>query len=323
MIADPFRDGLHSVRLFPKQAGAAAYALTGIAARCDWALCSDRQPPQTYLHRTNPTDHPRHVFVSLRNPFAALLAFATKVLPILQSPFVLVTGSEDVTLPRQTDQRWRSFNDTEEEIIRAILDHPLLIRWFAENLEDDSDPRFAPLPTGMVYPSEVPSAPFPRPDAPPLRNRPLRILVGHRVRIGPQWDLRRKVNALADSAWATFCTVPDSEYAEPEFLRLMQVHAFVLCAEGGGLDPSPKAWQAILNGAIPIIRRTGTQKAYARLPVAFVDSWEPDSLTPARLVDWYQRLGPFYDTPALRTQTLSRLNLGYWWDQIAVEARPF
>lgn len=38
-------------------------------------------------------------------------------------------------------------------------------------------------------------------------------------------------------------------------MRLMQSHAFVLCAEGGGVDPSPKAWQAILHGAIPIIRR--------------------------------------------------------------------
>jgi len=310
----------HSIRLFPKLGGADGYRITGIAGRCDWVLLSDSQPPLTHLTRVVPTDTPRHIFLSMRNPFAALASFARDVLPGLRAPFVLVSGSEDSTLPHQSDQRWRRFDAGEQQIIATILNHPLLIRWFAENLDDASDPRFAPLPTGMVYPDGVHATPETPP--PPQHSRPLRILVGHRVRSGPQWELRRGVTAHARSIWAPFCTVPDGDISEPEFLALMRSHAFVLCAEGGGLDPSPKAWQAILSGAIPIICKTGTQAAYAQLPVAFVETWDAASLTPDRLAAWHRDLAPTYDRIELRAQTLTRLNMDYWWDQIAVQARP-
>jgi hypothetical protein len=310
----------HTVRLFPKLGGATAYAITGIAARCDWVLLSDRRAPLTHLHRVQPTDTPRHIFLSLRHPFAALAAFATEVLPKLRAPFVLISGSEDCTLPTQCDRRWRPFDNGEQQMIRTILDHPLLIRWFAENLEENSDPRFSPLPTGMIYPEGAPKNPRPI-CPPPLHSRPLRVLCAHRVRPGPQWDLRRAVTARTQTDWAAFCTSPTREMPEPEFLALMQSHAFVICAEGGGLDPSPKAWLAILHGAIPIIRKTGTYRAYDPLPVAFVDNWQRDSLTPARLKAWRARLAPFHDTPALRAQTLTRLGLTYWWDQIEELAR--
>lgn len=312
---------LHSLRLFPKLQGADAYAITGIAGHCDWVLLSDTRPPYTHLHRTRLSDAPRHIFLSLRNPFAALAYFATEVLPALHMPFVLVSGSEDCTLPRQRDQRWRSYTATEQQMIATILGHPLLIRWFAENLEDDSDPRFTPLPTGMVYPNGPPTSPPPVNHRPP-HSRPLKVLCAHRVRTGPQWDLRRDLTERAQNDWADFCTVPEENLPEDEFLALMRSHAFVLCAEGGGLDPSPKAWQAILSDAIPIVRKSGTYKAYAQLPVAFVDTWQTQSLTPAKLFAWHERLAPYHDTHALHAQTQERLGLAYWWDQIKSVARP-
>lgn len=311
---------LQSVRLFPKNLGSAAYSLTGIAARCDWALMSDNKEQRTYLHRTQPTERPRHIFLSLRNVFAALPAFATEILPKLTAPFVLISGSEDVTLPLQLDLRWRAYNASERQHISTILNHPLLIRWFAENLVEDGNPRFAALPTGMVYPKGATAAMTPVHIA-PTGARPLRILVGHRVRSGPQWELRRAVSQLASTTWKKFCTVPEEELPEPEFLRLMQSHAFVLCAEGGGVDPSPKAWQAMLQGAIPIIRKTGTYQAYAQLPVAFVTDWQADSLTPDRLAEWHRTLAPHHDVAALRAQTLKRLGIDYWWAQIESQTR--
>ncbi len=311
---------LHSMRLFPKLQGATAYGLSGIAARCDWVLHSDMHPPFTHLHRAQNTDAPLHIFLSLRNPFAALTAFESDVLPKLHKPFVLVSGSEDCTLPRQVDQRWRSFSDTERRTIAAILAHPLLVHWFTENLDDDSDPRFSPLPTGMVYP-EAPPTMRSLKSPPTIHDRPLQVLCGHRSRIGPQWDLRRAVTAYAQTDWASFCTIPVRDQPEADFLALMQSHTFVLCVEGGGLDPSPKAWQAILHGAIPIVRKTGTYKAYSQLPIAFVDSWQADSLSPARLLEWRENLAAFYDLPALRSQTMARLGLTYWWDQITAMVR--
>jgi len=320
MVTDTVCTELHSMRLFPKSGGAADYCISGIAARCDWVLLSDYHAPKTHLLRTRTTETPRHIFLSMRNGFAALVHFATHVLPQLRAPFVLVSGSEDLTLPKQCDARWRSYNAVERQAIADILNHPLLLHWFAENLDDDSDPRFSPLPTGMVFPKGTPRKIDPVCPL-PLGDRPLQVLCGHRVRDGAQWDLRRQVTKQAQTTWAPFCTIPDADLPEAEFLTLMQSHAFVLCAEGGGLDPSPKAWQTILHGAIPIIRKTATYKAYNQLPVAFVETWNPASLTPRTLADWHRSRLPFYDSPELREQTLTRLTLGHWWHQISSRAR--
>lgn len=311
---------LLSTRLFPKNGGAKGYEITGIAACCDWVLLSDWQSPQTHLHRNRPQGAPRHVFLSLRAPFPALAAFVHDVLPLITEPFVLVSGSEDCTLPRQTDHRWRAFNEDEDRMIAQVLEHPLLLRWFAENLIDDTDPRFTPLPVGMVYPDGI-AHPPPVDPAPPQHDRPLTVLCGHRTRDGAQWETRRSVTELAQGPWKQFCTVPHGDLPEAEFLNLMRSHAFVLCAEGGGVDPSPKAWQAILSGAIPIIRKTGTSAAYANLPVAFVEQWDAQSIKLGRLVHWKRTRAPFFDNPDLRVQTLERLELAYWWDQIEQIAR--
>lgn len=319
-VAPGFLD-VHTTRLFPRYQGAEKYAITGIAARCDWVFLSDYHAPQTYLHRNVQTDTPRHVFLSLRGPFDALSGFATQVLPRLTAPFVLVSGSEDLTLPRQEDHRWRGFSEEEQGHIRTILEHPMLIRWFAENLVEDSDPRFAPLPVGMVFPEGPPENGVPVPRHIPLGERPLRVLCAHRVREGEQWDLRRDVTELARSAWAPWCTVVEDELSEEGFLDLVRSHAFVICARGGGVDPSPKAWQTILHGSVPIICDSPLRSAYVELPVAFVPQWIAGSFSPPLLTAWRQRHVPAHDTPEGRRETLRRLGAAYWWDRIAACAR--
>lgn len=311
----------HSTRLFPKNRGAHSYAATGIAARCDWAVMSDREPPQIHICRNVNTDSPRHIFLSLRSPFIALSAFATQILPTLADRFVLVSGSEDITIPNQCDRRWRQFDDAEHDQIRQILHHPLLNHWFVENLDEDVDSRISPLPTGMVFPVGPPANGLQVPAHQPLRDRQLRVFVAHRLRDGPQWEQRRHVSVLARTVWAPWCTVLDEEVPEDTFLNFVQAHAFVLCVEGGGLDPSPKAWQAILYGAIPIIRKTGTHRAYAELPVAFVPDWTAGSLTLPRLRAWHRQFILAHGSEAQRLVTLNRLSLDYWWSKIEARSR--
>lgn len=311
----------HSTRLFPKGLGAARYRLTGIAARCDWALLSDSAQPNFHQHRNVETATPRHIFLSLREERHAIPAFVETVLPQLTEPFILVSGSEDVTIPRQTDERRSAFTSDIIAHIKTILDHPLLSHWFAENLADE-DPRFSALPVGMVYPDSDPKAVAEPTNRPSTGERPCRVLCSHRVREGRQWDPRRHVTTLAQTAWAPFCTVLTEETPEPAFLSLVASHAFVLCVEGGGLDPSPKAWQSVLYGAIPIIRRTPTSVAYEDLPVVFVDAWDADALNADRLAEWQGSLAPRFDDPDQRREVLRRLGGDYWWDKIASKARP-
>ncbi len=311
----------HSVRLFPKGGGPENYAITGMARRCDWVVLSDMPCWTVHVHKNTATDAPRHIFLSMRNPFAALRRFAEDILPGLRHRFVLVSGSEDATVPRQVDCRWRDYNEAECRAIRSIVEHPLLIRWFAENLSDDSDERFTALPAGLIYPDGLPADGEKIPEPRPFHQRPLRVLCAHRVREGAQWEPRRQVTALARGAWAPWCTVLAEEVTEDEFLRQVDEHAFVLCVEGGGLDPSPKAWQSILYGAVPIIRETGIRGAYIDLPVAFVRSWTADAVTLDRLKAWRDHLGRFHDTPWRRADILFRLSQDYWWSKIVVDAR--
>lgn len=305
-----------TTRLFPKGQGADAYRITGIAARCDWVVLSDTAEPQVHVVRRCPGT-PRTVFLSLRAPVPALEHFANSVLPLLTRPFVLVSGSEDVTVPNQRDRRWPPFDDGQRALVARILAHPLLRRWHAENLDDGDDPRFAPLPLGRVFVDGViPADPGP---PPPTAGRPLRMLCAHRIRDGAQWEPRRVVSALCRGAWRDLCTVLEQDVPEHEFVQQLRRHAFVLCVEGGGLDPSPKAWQAIEHGAIPIILRTPLGPAYADLPVAFVPAWEAAAIDAALLAEWSARFAPAHDVAAARAQTLHRLTLDYWWDRMAAD----
>jgi hypothetical protein len=306
--------GWHSTRLFPKFAGAPACRPSGIAARCDWVVLSDPAPPQVALIRQRAL--PRHVFLSLRAPFAALAFFLAEVLPQIPGPFVLVSGSEDATVPRQTDRRWRPFDAAERAGIAALLEDARLIRWFAENLDEDH-PRLVPLPLGLVWPEGPPAGAWPPGPVPPLGPRPLRVFCAQRMRAGPQWEARRQAAALARGPWAGFVTQAEVELSEAEFLAGCAQHSFVLCVEGGGLDPSPKAWTALLCGAIPIIRHSPVAAAYRALPVAVVPGWSAGALDAARLAGWKAALAPEFDDPARRAAVLARLRLDHWWGRIA------
>jgi len=305
-----------STRLFPKNQGASAYQITGIASRCDWVVLSDTKKPQVTLHKNIATGSPRHIFLSLRDPFIAIRHFVERVLPTILEPFILISGSEDVTVPQQIDKRWRSYNAEEQGLIAHLLNHPLLSVWFAENLQDGSHHKFRPFPLGMVFINNQ-SHEITVPEVMPLHARPLRILCAHRVRPGPQWKMRRQVTKLAQTDWAKWCTVLEEEVNEERFLELMEQHSFVLCVDGGGIDPSPKAWQATLHGAIPIIRETPLQKAYEKLPVVMLPAWQSQHITGDFLRQWVVTTGVKQLQTGGRKITLERLGIDYWWDQIS------
>ena len=306
----------HSIRLFPKGAGSRAYRITGIASRCDYVVLSDGRKPHIYLHRNVKTKYPRHIFLSMRSPYKALKYFTDQILPTIKAKFVLISGSEDITLPNQVDQRFKRFSDLELHCIHRILKNPYVSHWFCENLDDSSHPLMTPIPTGMVFKENHPSACIPIPDSLPLRKRPMRILCAHRVRKGPQWEPRRRVTQLALSEWSQWCTVLTEQIPENQFLELVRQHAFVLCVEGGGLDPSPKAWQTILNGSIPIVRDTALKQAYEEFPIAFVPSWDSSSISENILREWYEHFSNIYEDETFKSSVLVKLGLDYWWSKI-------
>lgn len=306
-----------STRLFPKSQGADAYVVSGLAAKCDWVVLSDHKAPTVFLKFNHAVQSPATVFLSLRNLRAALPFFVSDVLPKLSKPFVLISGSEDVTLPNQIDKRWPPLNEGERGLVNAILYHRNLKHWFVENLDERVSDKVTPIPLGMVYPESLPTT-VACVDIPPLAMRSLNVLCAHRVRDGQQWQVRKDVTEIALKNWQNFTTVITDEVTEPEFIELIRQHSFVICAQGGGLDPSPKAWLALYYGAIPIIKSSALDGAYKQLPVIHIDDWHADALSTEKLQQWREALAYHYDTLEGRRNVLEKLTLEYWWQQIVM-----
>ena len=313
-MSDPFE--VWSTRLFPKGQGADAYRLTGLAARCDWVVLSDSAEPQTRLRvRPGAPASPRAVFLSLRNAEPAFVYFASQILLRIRTPFVLFSGSEDVTTPRQTDRRWKPYSPPVRAAIDEILSHPLLMTWWAENLDEVGHPKLRPMPLGLLPDGGSPAIAKTL-EFETLMRRPLTVLCAHRHREGPQWEPRRQVSALAREVWESWATILEEPVEEPVFNRLLSRHSFVLCVEGGGLDPSPKAWQALLHGAIPIIRKSPTAAAYEDLPVVIIDDWKGSAITLEKLEGWRNWLsGEFQKTADWRTDWFDRLSFRQGWNK--------
>ncbi len=320
MSADqPIETTVHNTRLFPKNRGAAEYRLSGIAARCDWVIMTDTKGDDVAIYG-DLTRQPSTVFLSLRGFFSAIPCFYTQVLPKITNRFVLISGSEDITIPNQVDARWRSFNDNERKIIDKIINDKRVIHWFAEN-RDELLPKMSTLPVGLVFENPSHSRIAIKQPRIKLKDQHLRVLCAHRVRDGQQWETRRNLTNLCKQQFQAFTTVLTDEICEAEFQRQVQGHSFVLCAQGGGLDPSPKAWFSIANGSIPIIRSTVLDDAYSQLPVVFVDEWNEDCLSIEKLKSWLEEIAPYYDDEQLWAQTRHKLSLNYWWDRISEKIR--
>jgi hypothetical protein len=311
---------VHETRLFPKGLGADAYEITGIARRCDLVVLSDQKPPHTRIVRQcAPADTVRHIFVSLRAPQHAITCLLDEVLPGLDAPFTLVSGSEDQTFPTQRDLRFPAFKPELDRRVRKALDHPLLTRWHAENLSGHEHPKLEPMPLGMTFTTQDERVQFaPRP-GPGLYERALRAFCAHRVRPGAQWDVRLGVTELARSHWGNACEIAETILPITAFDAALRRNAFVLCVQGGGYDPSPKAWRSLLHGAIPIICDSPVARAYLNLPVVILPAWDPEAVSLERLAAWRDRLAPWFDGDGRRT-VLERLNLDYWWDRVCASA---
>ena len=310
-----------STRLFPKFKGAAAVRLSGVADLCDWVVLTDPRPPHLDIRKKTGTGTPKTIFLSLRHYPAALDVFANQILPELAAPFTLISGSEDVTLPDQTDKRWPEYNEAEAAAISKILASPFLVKWFAENLSRKTHAKLEPLPVGFVLDGEQTDGAVAVPEAvPPLSDRKNLLLCAHMIRAGDQWETRRRVSTIAKREWGDFTTILDKPVDRAAFSELLQSHAFVLCVEGGGLDPSPKAFEAILHGAVPIIRRSCISKAYQSLDCFEIEDWSAPQISRDRLENQKNDLIDL-GKDAFREDKLEKLTLDHWWATITAVAR--
>eukprot|EP00601_Ochromonadales_sp_CCMP2298_P016600 CAMPEP_0173229914 /NCGR_PEP_ID=MMETSP1142-20121109/7426_1 /TAXON_ID=483371 /ORGANISM="non described non described, Strain CCMP2298" /LENGTH=421 /DNA_ID=CAMNT_0014158879 /DNA_START=220 /DNA_END=1481 /DNA_ORIENTATION=- len=302
---------------------------TGIATHADWAL----MVPCMF---GDSAKLPRVIFVHnymLPHFIESTLKFMHE-----NASFVLLSGGTDLTIPRSAlDARYhllRGFSQNKDggSYFQRLVNDPRLIHWYCEN-HDLLHPKLSTLPTGFtmdnMYRDPLAWAPQ---NYTLLDQRPLQFLVSDRVRDGRgQWaDRARAVKLCAEmgaKGW-DYCLQPSEKglqdgVSHDAFVSLLSSVPLVACVHGGGVDPSPKAWESILVGSIPIVQRLTIGDSYAHLPVAFVDDWAqlldpPDEAALQQLLQgWVRELGPYYVPGSeLRRKTIDKLKTAYWMEQV-------
>ena len=310
----------------------------GLSAHVDVFICNGRI--RTQSERAHPST--RLIFFALHNSVHDVLALGPS-LARRQDPVVFVLGMTDATLPRQVDVRWPKLSVADQRNLSAVFSHASVKRVFAHNLDARSlGPKVQPLPIGLVLnlkqcigakgavasckpPTFQPTlADYHKQcsrDALPLSSRPLQLRFASRVRFGDgPFVARKHMRArLLRPPWSAFGVVArsarGSEVSHVEHLKGLREQAFVACVHGGGLDPCPCAFEAILCGTIPLVEAFDPlADGYDGLPLVMVSNFSgpASSLSVAKLASWRSELAKYYETPALRARVLCRLTMRYW-----------
>lgn len=300
---------LHSVRLHHWRLSENGYkGLSGILSKSSEFLV------QSERVRFFPRTRKRRTFLGLMaKPQGRPLPWQEES---LRRAEIVVSAGHDSTFPHQWDTRYLQNTETDVHALVKSISRSSIRRWYAENLTS-YEPVFSPLPGGVL------PSPW-RDSVRAVRTRPQvgykgnRLFCAHRdkggQRANPQFDARRAVTALASGPWSDFTTIPDDYLSISQFRQAVGSHPFTLCVEGGGIDPSPKAFEALLHGSIPVIRESPLADAYRHFPVLVVKDWKADVIS-AELLDAHleevRQLWPdWFDVT-------ERLRLHYWAALIA------
>ena len=285
-----------------------------LASHCDWVVGSRFEHWGALPHYTawgDPDTVPRTIFVQTDE----LQTFSESLLRCIprHHRVVLITGDHDKTTPLQLDRRWGQV--LKPGTWESWLADERISHIFVEHLDAPAGPfdKVSPIPTGMN--PDDPIGPDPLAAAPrrvQIRSLPLRAVDIGRQRHGSQFEERHRVRQLCNSSRWPWC---DAAYTRKEdFLGVLKKYPFVLCVHGGGIDPNPKLFSAIIAGAIPIMRDYPGAVMYDNWPVVRVRSWT--DINPSRLAQWRELHARAFEDERLRNRTLHRLTMRHWWSKI-------
>jgi len=226
--------------------------------------------------------------------------FVNENLPYLTNKFVFITGSSD----------WSPvLNFTREYYI--ILSNPYLIKWYMTN-SLSSHPKIVTYSGGLCH-NETSDKLLLDTRSNIEKRESNKILCVWRNRdfnvCGHQYITRHIVEKFVKEYPETFDWV-DPNLSTEQFYNLMSQYKFVLCPVGNGVDPCPKAYEAIILKTIPIMIRTqNTFEVYSDLPVLLVDDFS--EVLEMDLTSVYQFRQHLFDD-----KFLYNLTCDYWVEKI-------
>jgi hypothetical protein len=280
-------------------------SLTGLARRCDWFINSNQLVKNT-------TSEPKTIFLTAYRGNIGIAFLATSVIPTLKSSVILIIASEDYTFPYGLgDVRWNMYAHSQHHI-KFLLDSKLISRIFVENL-DTKHSKLIPIPLGIHPSFDQNYTNIFNSDIKLSLNRSTLVFCCHRVHTsGPEQFIdRSNVSELSKTVWKEFVECPPW-LSTDQFRDKLLTSKFTICVHGGGLDPSPRAWEALLCGSIPIMKHSTLDDAYSRFPIFYIDDWKSECLNKEDLNKWWDSNYKNID----REKVLKMLSMDYWWNII-------
>lgn len=236
-----------------------------------------------------------------------------------KDPYVLVTGSSDLS-PRLCFPK---------EATRLLESHSLRC-WFTEN-NLDPHPKMKSLPVGLTYHNRrlqlyaEGHLHILRTHTRPLALRKKQIYARWRYRdnniCGSEHDQRAQVRPFIRDHPELFYSVTN-EIPQISYFQELQQYQFILCPHGNGLDPSPRAWEAMILKVIPIVKSSRlVDDIYTDLPCLIIRTFE-------ELADW-----KFLETYRERIEEIEKmiqddfylykLSRAWWQYNILIECKQW
>ena len=238
-------------RLFCGERGSSAPFITGDTFRAYADHVFDETTDQFFPEKVKKGD-----LIFVKSDWEYLDAFFSRYHPQIPYPYLLLTHNSDYSAPGP-------FKD--------YLDDEKLIAWFAQNVEGSSHAKLWPIPIGIankrwehgnldIFSSALPLA--------SNSDRPLLCYVNFQISTYPN-ERSYVWNLFSIQPWCTAVTFTSFSSC----LRNFSQSKFVISPRGNGLD-CHRTWEALLMGAIPILRSSSLDSLFSDLPVLIVKDWE-------------------------------------------------
>lgn len=231
----------------------------------------------------------------------------------------IIIAGHDFTYPNNTDLRYTA--DYENGwLIKELHSHKYVNKIFIENLDSYVN-KSEPLPLGInpklcstdwKYFSDYEKI---NPD------KQLKVVNFNVVRTGQgQWADRSHVKRLCETSWRDHCLPIREDVSHQQYLDILSTNMFSVCVHGGGLDPNPKLWEALLVGSIPIIHENKPHTdIYVELdlPVVIVKDWSSETINTGMLKFWRDKYYGHFLNRQKRDNMLKKLSIDFWVNRVS------
>lgn len=238
----------------------------------------------------------------------SLSLFSQKYLDKIEYPFILVSGDSVLKIDE---------NFLNQPEISRIIDHPLLVKWYAQNLTTRSFKKVKNLPIGLDYHTDASKTIFTSKKSNALQQESKLLSVLSKSKLFNNRTAKFYSNfhfqLERGDRKSCFEMVQGSHvYYEPQFLErhdcwINQTNfQFILSPEGVGVD-CHRTWEALALCSVPIVVGKALLPLFEDLPVIVLEDW---SLCTQDQLDYYTEWAQY------ETFDFTSLFLSFWVDKI-------